>query len=28
VPVASIIQTIFSYYRRRPRAPLAPIAPM
>ena len=24
VPVASIIQTIFSYYRRRPRSPAAP----
>ncbi len=28
VPVASIIQTIFSYYRRRPRPPATPIAAM
>jgi predicted PurR-regulated permease PerM len=28
VPVASIIQTIFTYYRRRPRPPAAPIAAM
>jgi predicted PurR-regulated permease PerM len=28
VPVASIIQTIFSYYRRRPRPPAAPVAAM
>ncbi len=28
VPVASIIQTIFTYYRRRPRPPATPIAAM
>ena len=28
VPVASIIQTIFSYYRRRPRSPAAPTTPI
>ncbi len=28
VPVASIIQTIFSYYRRRPRPPVAPSTPI
>ena len=28
VPVASIIQTIFSYYRRRPRSPAAPTPPI
>ncbi|HXJ23859.1 MAG TPA: AI-2E family transporter [Polyangia bacterium] len=28
VPVASIIQTIFTYYRRRPRPPATPVAAM